>query len=147
MPAPSARAGDALLARVTVSVPSDQYYVVVEDPFPAGMEPIDGSLLTAPTGMPPDMLAQAQTDRVGWRWWYFTRAEMRDDRLVLFADALPAGTYQYTYLLTAALPGSTASCPPGLGTSTSRRPTATPPGACTPSSPRSSREAPSRLTP
>ncbi len=104
-PAPSARAGDALLARVTVSVPSDQYYVVVEDPFPAGMEPIDGSLLTAPSGMPPEMLAQAQTDRVGWRWWYFTRAEMRDDRLVLFADALPMGTYQYTYLLTAALPG------------------------------------------
>ncbi len=105
VPAPSARAGDALLARVTVSVPSDQYYVVVEDPFPAGMEPIDGSLLTAPSGMPPEMLAQAQTDRVGWRWWYFTRAEMRDDRLVLFADSLPTGTYQYTYLLTAALPG------------------------------------------
>jgi len=104
-PAPSARAGDALLARLTVSVPSDQYYVVVEDPFPAGMEPIDGSLLTAPSGMPPEMLAQAQTDRVGWRWWYFTRAEMRDDRLVLFADYLPTGTYQYTYLLTAALPG------------------------------------------
>jgi uncharacterized protein YfaS (alpha-2-macroglobulin family) len=104
-PAPSARAGDALLARVTVSVPSDQFYVVVEDPFPAGMEPIDGSLLTAPSGMPPEMLAQAQTDRVGWKWWYFTRAEMRDDRLVLFADHLPAGTYQYTYLLTAALPG------------------------------------------
>ena len=104
-PAPSAHAGDALLARLTVTAPSDQYYVVVEDPFPAGMEPIDGSLLTAPTGMPPEMLPQAQTDRVGWKWWVFTRAEMRDDRLVLFADHLPAGTYQYTYLLTAALTG------------------------------------------
>jgi len=104
-PAPSAHTGDALLARLTVTVPSDEYYVVVEDPFPAGMEPIDGSLLTAPTGMPPEMLPQAQTDRVGWRWWVFTRAEMRDDRLVLFADHLPAGTYQYTYLLNAALAG------------------------------------------
>jgi len=78
---------------------------VVEDPFPAGMEPIDGSLLTVPTGMPPEMLSQAQTDRVGWRWWYFNHTELRDDRLVLFADHLPAGTYQYTYLLTATLAG------------------------------------------
>jgi uncharacterized protein YfaS (alpha-2-macroglobulin family) len=105
VPAPSAHTGDTILARVTVSVPTDEYYVVVEDPFPAGMEPIDGSLLTAPTGMPPEMLPRAQTDRVGWKWWVFNRAEMRDDRLVLFADHLPAGTYQYTYLLNAALAG------------------------------------------
>ena len=105
VPAPSAHTGDTLLARISVTVPTDEYYVVVEDPFPAGMEPIDGSLLTAPTGMPPEMLPRAQTDRVGWRWWYFNRAEMRDDRLVLFADHLPAGTYQYTYLLSAALAG------------------------------------------
>ncbi|MCX6069509.1 MAG: hypothetical protein NTU91_01425 [Chloroflexi bacterium] len=105
VPAPSAHTGDTILARITVTVPTDEYYVVVEDPFPAGMEPIDGSLLTAPTGMPPEMLPRAQTDRVGWRWWYFNRSEMRDDRLVLFADHLPAGTYQYTYLLNAALAG------------------------------------------
>lgn len=105
LPAPSAHAGDAILGRVTVTLPADAYYVVVEDPFPAGMEPIDGSLLTAPTGLPPEMLPQAQTDRVGWRWWFFNHTELRDDRVVLFADHLPAGTYQYTYLLTAALPG------------------------------------------
>ena len=105
VPAPSARAGDAILGRVTVTLPADEYYVVVEDPFPAGMEPIDGSLLTAPTGLPPEMLPQAQSDRVGWRWWYFNHTELRDDRLVLFADHLPAGTYQYTYLLTATLAG------------------------------------------
>ncbi len=105
VPAPSAHTGDTILARITVTVPTDEYYVIVEDPFPAGMEPIDGSLLTAPTGMPPERLPRAQTDRVGWRWWYFNRAEMRDDRLVLFADHLPKGTYQYTYLLNAALAG------------------------------------------
>jgi len=105
VPAPSARAGDAILGRVTLSLPADEYYVVVEDPFPAGMEPIDGSLLTAPTGLPPELLPQAQSDRVGWRWWYFNHTELRDDRVVLFADHLPAGTYQYTYLLTATLPG------------------------------------------
>lgn len=104
-PAPSAHTGDTLLGRITLTVSSDEYYVVVEDPFPAGMEPIDGSLLTSPTGMPPEMLPRAQTDRVGWRWWYFNRSEMRDDRLVLFADHLPAGTYQYTYLLSAVLAG------------------------------------------
>ena len=30
---------------------------------------------------------------------------MRDDRVVLFADYLPAGTYEYVYTFRATLPG------------------------------------------
>ncbi|MGH2605969.1 MAG: alpha-2-macroglobulin family protein, partial [Anaerolineales bacterium] len=37
-PADRTAAGDDLLVRVTLVVPSDQYYVVLEDPFPAGAE-------------------------------------------------------------------------------------------------------------
>jgi hypothetical protein len=43
----TARAGDDLLVRISLIVPADQYYVVVEDPFPAGMEPVGASLLIA----------------------------------------------------------------------------------------------------
>jgi len=103
--APSAVIGEDLLTRVTLIVPSDQYYLVIEDPYPAGMEPIDTKLLTTPTGGAPVQLAQADLLRGGWGGWWFTRVSFGDDRLRLFADYLPAGTYQYTYLTRAVLPG------------------------------------------
>lgn len=111
-PAPSAIVGEDLLARVTLIVPSDQYYLVVEDPYPAGMEPIDTQLLTTPTGGAPVNLAQADLLRGGWGGWWFTRVSFGDDRLSLFADYLPAGTYQYTYLTRAVLPGEYRVLPP-----------------------------------
>jgi uncharacterized protein YfaS (alpha-2-macroglobulin family) len=97
---------------VTLIVPSDQYYLVVEDPYPAGMEPIDTQLLTTPTGGAPVNLAQADLLRGGWGGWWFTRVSFGDDRLSLFADYLPAGTYQYTYLTRAVLPGEYRVLPP-----------------------------------
>ncbi len=111
-PAPSAVVGEDLLARVTLIVPSDQYYLVVEDPYPAGMEPIDTQLLTTPSGEAPVNLAQADLLRGGWGGWWFTRVSFGDDRLRLFADYLPAGTYQYTYLTRAVLPGEYRVLPP-----------------------------------
>lgn len=101
----SARVGDQVVVRVTLVVPSDQYHVRLEDPFPAGMEPLDFSLRTTPSADPAAVLPRAELLEGGWRWWWFTNAELRDDRLVLFAEYLPAGTYQYTYRLQAALPG------------------------------------------
>ncbi|HEX9681225.1 MAG TPA: MG2 domain-containing protein [Anaerolineales bacterium] len=104
-PADRTAAGDDLLVRVTLAVPSDQYYVVLEDPFPAGAEPLDPSLRTSPQGGPPLEVTGSEPLRGGWGWWYFTRAEIRDDRIRLFADFLPAGTYQYQYRLRAVYPG------------------------------------------
>jgi len=103
--ATSASVGEDLLVRVTIIVPSDQYHIIVEDPFPAGMEPIE-SRRHASTF---DQISlegslEADTTRV-WGWWYFSHVELRDDRLALYADYLPAGTYQYTYQLHALLPG------------------------------------------
>ena len=111
-PAPSAVVGDDLLVRLTLVIPSDQYYIAVEDPYPAGVEPIDTQLLTSPSGGPPVNLAQADLTRGGWGGWWFTRVAFGDDRLTLFADFLPAGTYQYTYLIRAALPGEYRVLPP-----------------------------------
>ncbi|MEK7218347.1 MAG: hypothetical protein AAB728_02680, partial [Patescibacteria group bacterium] len=38
--------------------------------------------------------------------WHFTHREVRDDQLFLFADTLPAGVYQYRYLVRATVPGT-----------------------------------------
>ncbi len=101
--AEAAQVGEELLVRVTLIVPSDQYYILVEDPYPAGMEPIDTSLKTSEG--PPADFSTADPLRAGWGWWRFSRSELRDDRLLLFADFLPAGTYQYTYQVEVVHPG------------------------------------------
>lgn len=103
--ASSAAVGQDLLVRVSLVVPNNQYYVIVEDPFPAGAEPIDSSLRTSPLNAPSPDLVPVDTLQKGLGWWLFTRSELRDDRLVLFADYLPAGTYQYDYLLHATFAG------------------------------------------
>ena len=101
----SAAVGEELLVRVTVTTPTDQYYLALEDPFPAGTDPIDPHLLTSAQALPEQGVSLADPLRGGWGWWWFTRSELRDDRLFLFAEYLPAGTYQYTYILRAILPG------------------------------------------
>jgi uncharacterized protein YfaS (alpha-2-macroglobulin family) len=103
--ATSANVGDDLLVRVTLIVPSDQYHIIVEDPFPAGMEPIETKWLKlAMTEISLDENLMGDTSQL-WGWWYFSHIELGDHRVAMYADHLPAGTYQYTYQLHALLPG------------------------------------------
>jgi uncharacterized protein YfaS (alpha-2-macroglobulin family) len=108
----TARVGDVVRVRLTILAPTDLYYVVVEDPLPAGFEGVDLSLKTASVvGEPPELrnLTAAEEDRwnrmQGWGWWWFSQSEMRDEKVVLFAQYLPRGTYEYTYLMRASVPG------------------------------------------
>ena len=105
-----ARVGDVVQVRLTIVAPHDLYYVVVEDPLPAGAEAIDTGLATT------SLLEQEpgiyrETEEKGWYdfyyWWWrwYSRSEMRDEKVVLFADYLAAGTYEYTYTFRATLPG------------------------------------------
>jgi uncharacterized protein YfaS (alpha-2-macroglobulin family) len=98
--------GDVITVKVTVIAPHDLYYVVLEDPYPAGAEPVDVSLQTEsvlgqqPVLNPSDPLAR------GWGWWWFSNTDFRDEKAVMYADTLPAGTYEYTYQLRLGLPGT-----------------------------------------
>ncbi len=102
--------GDVVQVKLTVIAPHDLYYVVVEDPLPAGAEAIDTTLeTTSLLEQEPGLYREA--DDEGWYnfyyWWWrwYSRSEMRDDKVVLFADYLPAGTYEYTYTFRATQPG------------------------------------------
>ena len=104
--------GDVLLARITIVAPHDLHYVVIEDPLPAGLEVIDASLITSQqTGLPPSQLWRTDTEWQGWGWWIFNHVELRDEKVVLSVDYLPAGTYEYTYQLRAATPGTFSVIP------------------------------------
>jgi hypothetical protein len=108
----TARVGDVIQVKLTLVAPTDLHYVVVEDPLPAGFEGVDLSLkTTSVVGEQPTLrnLTAEEEDRwyrwYGWGWWWFSNSEMRDEKVVLFAEYLPRGTYEYTYLMRAGLRG------------------------------------------
>jgi len=99
-------AGEQIEVRLTITAPNDLYYVVVEDPIPAGCEAVDTSLATTSVLEPAPGLDRVDRDGPwGWWWRWFSRSEFRDDKVVLFVDVLSAGTYTYTYTLRAMTPG------------------------------------------
>ena len=103
-PITEAKRGDLVRVRVTVVAPAALHYAVIDDPLPAGLEAIDTSLETD-TAVPTVYTLQDYTER-GWGWWFFDHIELRDEKVVLSAQYLPAGTYVYTYLARASTAGT-----------------------------------------
>jgi uncharacterized protein YfaS (alpha-2-macroglobulin family) len=103
--------GDVIRVDLTIIAPNDLYYVVVEDPLPAGAEAIDTGLATTSIlAMDPTLRRQRPDeggwwDYYGWWWNWYSRSELRDEKVVLFADYLSKGTYEYSYTMRATLPG------------------------------------------
>jgi len=91
--------GDLIEVRLTIKAPADLHYLVVEDPLPAGTEAINTSLAT--TSLVDQQAAESASDDRG----AFTHTELRDEKAVLFATYLRRGTYHYSYLIRASLPG------------------------------------------
>ncbi len=108
----TARIGDVVQVRLTIIAPNDLHFVVVEDPIPAGVEPIDPNLVTSqqigtrPGAESLDPLSS------GWGWWWFSNIEFRDEKVVLNATYLPAGTYEYVYTFRPGLEGTYSVIPP-----------------------------------
>lgn len=105
-----------VLVRLTLTVPEDQYSVVVEDYFPAGTEVLDTHLKTSQQNLPPadgsstgntpaDLVDLANPFEQGWGWWYFNDPQVYNDHIRWVVDQLPAGTYELTYRLTPFLAG------------------------------------------
>jgi uncharacterized protein YfaS (alpha-2-macroglobulin family) len=98
--------GDLLLSRLTIVVPHDLHYVVIDDPLPAGLEAVDPSIIINPDILLPKAYDFDTIWTDGWGWWYFDHTEYRDERVVISADYLPAGTYVYSYIVRASTPGN-----------------------------------------
>ncbi|MGC9469746.1 MAG: Ig-like domain-containing protein [Anaerolineae bacterium] len=96
--------GDVVRVDLTIITPHDRYYVVVEDPLPAGGEAVDTGLATTSL-LAMDPYLRREDSRYWWWWHWYSRSEMRDEKVVLFADYLAAGTYEYSYTFRATLPG------------------------------------------
>jgi uncharacterized protein YfaS (alpha-2-macroglobulin family) len=109
----SAPAGSALQVELTVHTDASLFYLDVEDPIPAGCEPIDESLNTSQQGLvkPSQWWWAPYTSRVQDLSWYLSHSDLRDDRVSLYSTFLPPGTYHYTYLATATVPGRYSVAP------------------------------------
>ena len=110
--------GQVAVVELTVIVPQAGYRFVVDDPLPAGLEPIDTSLKTTSRRYETDEDEQGgERNEYGWKYNYnpFNHVERHDDGVKLFADEIAAGVYRYKYLARATtagqfeLPGTTAT--------------------------------------
>lgn len=108
--------GDLLLVRLTAAGSTDWRYLMLEDPLPAGLEAVqdaDAYELERPPA-----------------WWYGSKREYRDTRVVQFQSDFSAGRYEYVYLLKATTPGRFRAMParlapmyaPGVAATTAPQP-------------------------
>ncbi len=97
---PNARvvSGEMYLVTLRLNSPTDRHYIVVDDPLPAGLEPVN----TAFTSTRSDLSGATGSDR----WWgSFNHTELRDERVLLFADFLARGEHVYRYVVRAGVAG------------------------------------------
>ncbi|MGQ9487857.1 MAG: alpha-2-macroglobulin family protein [Armatimonadota bacterium] len=87
------RPGEQMVVKLVVHCATDIYYGVIDDPKPAGFE-----------------FAGDPTDEYDWRYWY-SRREVRDDRVAFLSTYIPKGKSVITYILRAERPGEVRARP------------------------------------
>jgi alpha-2-macroglobulin len=102
--------GEVVQVRLTLEVPQDMRYLTLEDYLPAGLEALDTSLRTVSAAAQDPAIEETTGDSYPY-YWYWSRSEVRDDRVALFATDLPRGTYTYTFLARAVVPGAFQAAP------------------------------------
>jgi uncharacterized protein YfaS (alpha-2-macroglobulin family) len=94
-------AGDLVMVDLSVVVPAPREYVVIDDPLPAGLEAIDPRLATTADWLKMSGLGAPDCGECGAEVEParpYDRSEVRDDRVLFFADQLPPGLHHYRYL-------------------------------------------------
>lgn len=104
------KAGALVRVNLTLVAKDRANFVVVDDPLPAGFEGQNSKFATTLQEVSGGVVRQsvdygggmpwAALERGWWwwrPWWSFSHTELRDDRMLLFANHLPAGVYTYSY--------------------------------------------------
>ena len=114
--------GELVRVDLYVSVPTAREFVVVDDPVPGGLEPVDQNLATSSTR---DVKASEFQAAGGafwfnfddWRdyglqFWDFYHQELRHDSARFYSDYLPGGHYHLSYSAQAVAAGTFVVQPP-----------------------------------
>jgi uncharacterized protein YfaS (alpha-2-macroglobulin family) len=117
--------GDLVRVRLRVTVPADRAFVALEDPLPAGLEPVDTGLRTSSLGAfapTSGRNSAVEIERSTWqgflygrwdggRWSPWEHQELHDDRVSYFARVLWTGSYTASYIARATTAGSFVAPP------------------------------------
>lgn len=106
--------GDLVRVDLFVSNEGARYFVVVDDPVPGGLEPVNRDLATSSMLMAEKAESKAaegsrltQKDWLPFQatQWSFYHRELRHDRVNFFADYLASGNYHLSYVAQVITPG------------------------------------------
>jgi hypothetical protein len=89
------RQGDRIRVRITLHVPQNLEYVVIEDPYVAGCEVTERG---------------TAEETVEWGYWW-SSIDVREDKVAFFARNLPKGKHVIEYNLRAQTPGEYRALP------------------------------------
>ena len=109
------RTGEVVKVDLYVSLPAERSFVVVDDPVPGGLEPVNRDLATtalqdADTGKEGPAEGSYQHSFSDWledtfgRWSFYHR-ELRHDAVRFYSERLAAGRYHLSYTAQAIAPG------------------------------------------
>jgi uncharacterized protein YfaS (alpha-2-macroglobulin family) len=107
--------GDLVRVDLFVSLPAAGNFVVVDDPVPGGLEPVNRDLATASTVD----AEKGDFQHAGGSWWFryndwasygvsrwsFYHQELRHDAVRFYSEYLPAGNYHLSYTAQAVATG------------------------------------------
>jgi hypothetical protein len=115
------KTGDLVRVDLFVSLPSERYFVVVNDPVPGGLEPVNRDLATTSEldaqkgepGFAPESFRSRYNDwsSFGLSRWSFYHKELRHDSARFYSERLGAGHYYLSYTAQAIAPGEFTALP------------------------------------
>ena len=113
--------GEVVLVNIFLSIPTARHFVVVDDPVPGGLEPVNSDLATAST-VDAEAGAFIASDnsffygRSDWFYynysrWSFYHRELRHNAVRFYSDYLSPGNYALSYTAQAIATGKFAKMP------------------------------------
>jgi uncharacterized protein YfaS (alpha-2-macroglobulin family) len=105
--AASFAAGDLVTVRLTVKAHEGRRWVALVDPIPAGFEVVNPKLAAGGAPQP----GGGPATRSYWHQVTWDHQEMRDDRVLWFADDMRAGTFELEYQARATIDGTFTAMP------------------------------------
>ncbi len=105
-PATGFQPGDLVQVNLTLDVPEESWYVVVDDPLPAGFEALNERL-----GTTSHVATLDQEPVYYWQEYGYNRKDVRDERVTFFITHLEPGRQTLTYLVRAITGGSFTALP------------------------------------
>jgi uncharacterized protein YfaS (alpha-2-macroglobulin family) len=100
------QAGELVEVQLTLDVPEESWYVVVDDPLPAGFEALNERL-----GTTSHMASAYQEPVYYWRDLGYNRKDVRDERVTMFIAHLEPGERTLSYLARAITAGEFVALP------------------------------------